>query len=355
MRDSSGAESYEDHHHHNTRHRLDAYLLLFRYAANLFALLGNDEEDDQPSAPVKTVDKTVPRTTKRNVEPQAPAKPAGATGGARRGPGGNEGAFRDRNVGTTSNQRKTTDEPSRGGPRGGRGARREGGRGGRFPRERDDRHTKGQAGTGSEKQAAQSWGATEGEAEQKDEQAGEAIAQSELKEAAAEDAEDATPAEPEDKSVSYTDYLAQQAEKKLALGESLELRKANEGSKTDKKWANAKAITKDEDDDLFSATAAKTKRERERKVKQVVDIDQRYVEPDRPARGGARGGPRGGSGRGGPRGDGPRGRGGEGRGGRGRGDGFRGGRPAGPTGPTGGRDSASINTKDESAFPILGA
>lgn len=55
-------------------------------------LLGNDEEDDTPKAPVKTVDKTTMRSTKRSVEPQAPTKPTANAGGARRaGPGGNEG------------------------------------------------------------------------------------------------------------------------------------------------------------------------------------------------------------------------------------------------------------------------
>ncbi|KAI1362766.1 hypothetical protein F5Y08DRAFT_259998 [Xylaria arbuscula] len=311
---------------------------------NLFALLGNDEEDDQPSGPVKTVEKNLPRTSKRNVEPQAPAKPAGTTGTRRAGPGGNEGAFRDRGAGHSANQRKPTDEAPRGGRGGGRGARERGGRGGRYTRDRDDRHSKGLPTGGSDKQAAQSWGATEGTAEAKDEQAGEEIAQSELKEATAEDAEEVTtPAEPEDKSVSYTEYLAQLAEKKLALGDNLEIRKPNEGSKVDKKWANAKALEKVEDD-FIAATGGKTKRERERKSKQLVEIDNRFTNPeaDRPrgGRGGGRGGPRGGG----------RGRGeGRGRGGRGdfRGE-FRGGRPAG-------RENANINTSDESAFPSLGA
>ncbi|KAI1096365.1 hypothetical protein F5B19DRAFT_436112 [Rostrohypoxylon terebratum] len=311
---------------------------------NLFDLLGNDVEGDEtPSGPVKTVDKTTMRSTKRNVEPQAPAKPATSTGARRAGPGGNEGAYRDRNAGSSNNSRRPTDEAPRGGPRGGREARVRGGRGGRFPRDRDDRHTKGGA-TGSEKQAAQSWGATEGNAEQKDEQAGEEIAQSELKESTAEDAQDApaTPAEPEDKHVSYADYLAQQAEKKLALGESLEIRKPNEGSKADKKWANAKALTKEDDDDFIAGTGGKVKRERERKAKQLVEIDNRYVEPER-TRGG-RGG-RGGSSRGGaPRGEG-RGRGGRGRG-EGRGD-FRGGRG-------GARENASFALNSD-AFPSLGA
>ncbi|KAI1800625.1 hypothetical protein F4811DRAFT_538029 [Daldinia bambusicola] len=309
---------------------------------NPFDALGNDiEGDEAPSGPVKTVDKTTMRSTKRNVEPQAPAKPATNTGARRAGPGGNEGAFRDRNAGTANNHRKPTDETPRSAPRGGRDARVRGGRGGRFPRDRDDRHTKGLA-SGSEKQAAQSWGATEGEAEQKDEQAGEEIAQSELKEATAEDAQEpATPAEPEDKHVSYADYLAQQAEKKLALGESLEIRKPNEGSKADKKWANAKALVKDEDDDYVPGAGGKVKRERERKSKQLLDIDQRYVEPDRPRGGrGGRGGNRGGA----PRGEG-RGRGGRGRGGESRGD-FRGGR--------GGPQNASFALNSD-AFPSLGA
>ncbi|KAI1078345.1 hypothetical protein F5B20DRAFT_582271 [Whalleya microplaca] len=309
---------------------------------NQFDLLGNDDGDETPSGPVKTVDKTTMRSTKRNVEPQAPSKPPAAanTGARRTGPGGNEGAFRDRNAGSTANHRKSTDEAPRGGSRGGRGARDRGGRGGRYPRDRDDRQPRGLATGGSEKQAAQGWGAPEGGAEQKDEQAGEEIAQTELKEATAEDAEQpGTPAEPEEKQISYSEYLAQQAEKKAALSDSLAIRQANEGSKADKKWANAKALTKEDDDNFIPGTSGKAKRERERKAKQLVEIDQRYVEPDRP---------RGGRGGGRARGEG-RGRGG----GRGRGEGrgdFRGGRG-------GARDNAgsSINTKDENAFPSLGA
>ena len=54
--------------------------------------IGNDEEDDTPKAPVKTVDKNTMRSTKRNVEPQAPLKPAANSSQPRRsGPGGNEG------------------------------------------------------------------------------------------------------------------------------------------------------------------------------------------------------------------------------------------------------------------------
>lgn len=185
----------------------------------------------------------------------------------------------------------------------------------------------------TDKQTAQGWGATEGNAELKDEQAGEAIAQSEKKDALAEDGagEDA---EPEDKSVSYADYLAQQAEKKLAIAADLKVRGANEGSKLDKKWESAVVVDKD-DEDFISASAGKKQRERERKVKQTIDFDPRFVEPERTGGRGGRGGPRGGrGGRGGERG-GDRGRGGRG-------------------GPRGGA-AANINTKDESAFPSLGA
>jgi plasminogen activator inhibitor 1 RNA-binding protein len=219
----------------------------------------------------------------------------------------------------------------------------------------------------SEKQAGHGWGANEGGAELADEQAGDAIAKAEEKDALTGDAEggpdaaDAAEPEPEDNSISYADYLAQQAEKKLALGAGVpEARKPNEGSKQDKKWANAKAIAKEEEEDFVAGSGGKAKRERERKQKQVLDIDQRFVEaPEQ--RGGRGGGYRGGRGRGdgpsrGGRGDGGfRGGRGDGRGGgRGRGDGsFRGGRGGG--GGRGNSGGASINTDDTSAFPSLGS
>lgn len=319
---------------------------------NPFAYLGNDSDGEEKTpVPVKTVDKAVPRTTKRNVEPQAPVKAAG-TGGGRRGPGGSEGAFRDRNVGSSRNQGRSTEETPKDGPRGGYGARVQGGRGGRRPRERDDRHTS-KAGVhgATDKQVAQGWGATEGQAELKDEQAGEAIAKDEQKDAATEDAAPEEPAEPEDKHVSYADYLVQQAERKGALDSGIKVREANEGSKLDKKWAGAKTLEKEEED-FITGTYGKAKRERERKQKQTVDFDPRFVEPERTGGGrGGRGGQRGGQ-RGGRGGD--RGRGGE----RGRGGAQRGGAPRGGNAPQqqrGNRENAApINTKDESAFPSLG-
>ncbi|POR38743.1 Uncharacterized protein TPAR_01059 [Tolypocladium paradoxum] len=313
---------------------------------NRFAYLGNDSDgEEKPTIPVKTVDKAASRTTKRTVEPQAPAAPAarGSGGNRRGGVRGSEGAFRDRGAGSDRNQGRSTEEAPRDGPRGGYGARVRGGRGSRRPREHDDRHPSRAGGHGgSDKQTAQSWGAAEGDAELKDEQAGDAIAQTEKKDALAEDGAAEEPAEPEDKNVSYADYVAQQAEKKAALEADFKVREANEGSKLDKKWANAKTLEKEEED-FIASSGGKAKRERERKTKQTIDFDPRFVEPERTrgGRGGARGGARGG-------------RGGERGGDRGRGGNFRG-APRGGA-PRGGRDSAAapINTKDESAFPSLG-
>lgn len=217
----------------------------------------------------------------------------------------------------------------------------------------------------SEKQANHGWGANEGNAELKDEQAGDAIAKADQKDPEAA-AEPEVEAEPEDNSISYTEYLAQLAEKKLQLGAPVpEARQPNEGSKEDKKWANAKPIAKEVEEDFVAAAATKAKRERERKQKQVIELDQRFVEAPEQRSAGGRGGFRGGRGRG----DGPaRGGRGEGgfRGGRGgdrgdRGDGARGGRGGGRGGsggeraPRGAPRGGSINTNDTSAFPSLGS
>lgn len=160
--------------------------------------------------------------------------------------------------------------------------------------------------------------------------------------------------------MSYEDYQKQLEEKRQALAaDVLEVRKPNEGSKIDKKWASAKAIVKEEEE-AFIAGAAKAKKDRkEQTKKQVVDLETQYYQQPttgRPTRGRGDGPRRGGEFRGGdrpPRGDGARGgrgRDGPPRGGRGRGDApFRGG-----NNPRGGR-GAALNTNDTNAFPSLGA
>jgi len=342
---------------------------------NLYELLGNDHDEDsdkEPEPPVKVIDKTPARTTKRNAPAEAPAPKAlvasDGRGSRRGGYQGNEGAFRDRNAGSANNRGKPTDDSGQDrqshrtrGTYDGRG-----GRGSRGDRQ-FDRHSRTVGGE-SEKQAGHGWGANEGGAELDDEQAGEAIAKADQKEALTGDGdvaptdgagvEPAADAEPEDNSISYADYLAQQAEKKLALGTGVpEARKPNEGSKQDKKWANAKPISKDEEEDFVAGSGGKAKRERERKQKQLLEIDQRFVEaPERGGRGGFRGrggrgdgASRGGRGEGGFRG----GRGDGARGGRGRGDGPHRGAPRGP--PRANAGGTPINTNDPSAFPSLGS
>lgn len=248
------------------------------------------------------------------------------------------------------------------------------------------------------KQADQSWGAPSGTSEWNDEKAGEEIAKAEEADegwgtepqppppaaasswnpeaeaskgadfdtavasadttgdlagpaVAAEPAAAAEP-EPEDNSRSYADYQAELAEKKSKLGApALQVRKPNEGSKQDKKWAQAKPLSKDEEEaEYIAGKGEKAKRERQRKEKTTLDVDFRYAEPARG--GGERGRGRGrGGGGGGDRGrGGGRGR-GEFRGGRGEG-GYRGGGRGGGGG--GGRDGASVNVSDENAFPSLG-
>ncbi len=224
----------------------------------------------------------------------------------------------------------------------------------------------------SDKQVAHGWGGAKGDDEWNDEKAGDAIAHAEEKaegwDAAVDapvDAEghhltEAAPAaaaepepepESEDNTMSYADYLAQQAQKKLDLGK-LDVRKPNENAKQDKKWAQAKALVKEEEDAYMAGAGGKAKREKQRKEKAVLDIDQRYVEPPRGGYEGGRGG-RGGRGRGEGRGDfrgGDRGRGG----GRGRGEGYRGEyRGRGGRGGGGGGGGA-VNVSDTNAFPSLG-
>lgn len=195
-----------------------------------------------------------------------------------------------------------------------------------------------------EKQAAHGWGANDGDAELADEQAGESIAKQDEKAANAEDAEAPEDAEPEEKTMSYSAYLAEQAEKKLSLAAS-NVRKANEGSS--KKFPEGTAISRDEEEEFISGTGGKAKRTRERKEKAYVELDGDRMLQQAPRENfrGGRGRGRG-EGRGEYRGRGGRGRGeGRGDGGRGehRGRGGRGGAQSGP------------NLADSSAFPSLGS
>jgi len=252
-------------------------------------------------------------------------------------------AFRDRNAGAYNNRAKPTDEIPHEGRIPVTGVKN---RDIRANRTRDDRHSRTDR-VDTNKQVEQGWGAPTGESNWKDEQAGEAIAQKEEKETGTApedngvegDAVDKE-AELEDKSKSYAEYLAELQETKQPDLGIKEARKPNEGSKPDKKWAQAKELKRlEEDQAYFKGKEEKARRERQRKEKAFVDVDMRFVEQ-----------PRG-------RGDGPRGRGragDRGRGGRGRADTFR--PPRGGDGaPRGGRVNPSGPTVDEKNFPSLGA
>ncbi|KAB5511110.1 hypothetical protein GE09DRAFT_1209350 [Coniochaeta sp. 2T2.1] len=178
------------------------------------------------------------------------------------------------NASTNTRSRNDVEQPTRGG----RGARVRGGRGARRPPTGDERHSRSIPGPGRAK----------------DEQVGEQIAKADQKEAVT---QDAAPVEE-------------------APVEEEESR---------------------EEEVLFAGAAGKAQRQRERKQKQFVELENRFIEA--PARGG-------------------RGRGegrGEGRGGRGGPRGApRGGAPRGaPRGGAGG--AAPVNPNDQSAFPSLGS
>jgi len=206
------------------------------------------------------------------------------------------------------------------------------------------------------KQVQQGWGAESGEKAWDDERQGEKLAK---------DEENApqTPAEEveePDNSKSYSEYLAEKAARESLAAKPV--RAPNEGVKEDKKWANAKEIAHKEEESYIPGSGEKSQRQKQRKEKNFLDVDLRYVEPprsspaprggrggrggdraprgDRPSRGAPRGGAPRGSGAGAPRGSGaaaPRGSGAAApRGGRGG--------PRGPAGPT----------VDEKNFPSLG-
>lgn len=230
---------------------------------NLYELLGNDLELDpnrEPEPPVKVIDKPVQRTGKRNpgAEPKAAAGqvPAATNNRSERR---DDGLRADRHANRT---REPRDPNARG--RGGRGRGGRGADGNRAARTaRDDRHS--HTGIGEhEKQAGHGWGKVEGQAEWSDEKAGADIAATEVKDAAGNtEPEVAAAPEPEeeDNTKSYEQYLADLAEKRQALaGDSLAIRKANEGS--NQKFPEGKAVERTHEE-YFAGAGAKQHRAKE--------------------------------------------------------------------------------------------
>ncbi|KAF7719726.1 Stm1 N-terminal domain-containing protein [Penicillium ucsense] len=306
---------------------------------NLYELLGNDPELDPsrpPAPPAKAVDRPAPRIGKRDAPKEAPATQPRENTGRRGGrvTAGNDAAFRDRNAGRSNNRQKPTDEaeqqPAR--PRGGN-------------RGRGDRQSRtGQ--TDTRKQVQQGWGGESGEKAWDDERVAENIAK-------ADEAEPQTPAEEveeADKAKSFADYLAEKAARDSLAAKPV--RAANEGTKEDKKWASAKELKHQDEEAYIAGSSEKSKREKQRKEKNYLDVDMRFVEQPRPAPTGARGGRGGRGGDRAPRGDRPA-RGGD-RAPRGA---PRGGAPsAAPRGGRGGAraPAAAGPTVDEKNFPSLG-
>jgi plasminogen activator inhibitor 1 RNA-binding protein len=205
-----------------------------------------------------------------------------------------------------------------------------------------------------EKQVEHGWGGNTGEKEWSDELAGAELAQ---KDAAGVDASGADPnantegvegatatEEEEEKVKTYDDYLAELAARQANLGPRTEVRRPNEGTHEDKKWANAKPLSKVEGEGEYFIGESKDKtRNRERKAKQLLDIEPRYVDQNK----------RGASERGGGRGR------GSDRGGRG-GRGSDRNAPRSDRGNRGGKVSVTnvninVNINDSSTFPALGA
>ncbi|OBT50116.1 hypothetical protein VE04_08867 [Pseudogymnoascus sp. 24MN13] len=208
---------------------------------NLYELLGNNHDEDsdkEPEPPVKVIDRTPARTDKRIAAREAAERPSEP--------------YRDRNAGSANNRTKPTEDRTAGtyGGRGGRGGPR-GGRGG--PR-LNDRHSRAVVGD-ADKQVAAIDALDTGDGK---------VALTEDGDAAPVHADGRTPEEEEqDNNVSYADYLIAQAEK-LSLSASA-TRKANEGTKADKKWASASELKKEEEEAFIAAAAAMDKRARERK------------------------------------------------------------------------------------------
>ncbi|KAJ7487651.1 hypothetical protein B0H11DRAFT_1103762 [Mycena galericulata] len=347
---------------------------------NPFALL-EAEDSSRPSSPVSAPAPAAP-------EPPAPArgaqKPRGgpaARGGKYYARGGAKSVAKTDDGAGNLNQNGIDDAPqdrkfdARGRGRGARGGSRGGGRGRPF-----DKHSQtGKVDT--EKRINQGWGAEEGNAELKAEEAAVVDASAEATPAAdagewgapaGEAGEWGAPAaaadwtapegdapvagategaapkgdregrpprrerepEEEDNTLTLEQYLAQQKEKESSVVPKLEgIRKANEGADANI-WKDVVALEKGEEDAYFvgkSKAAPKARAKKEEKV--FLEIDARF---ERPSRGGPRGGGRGGDDRGG------RGRGG----GAGRGRGAPRGRPAGNNAP-------AVNVDDETAFPSL--
>ncbi|KAJ7181707.1 hypothetical protein C8R43DRAFT_941502 [Mycena crocata] len=367
---------------------------------NPFALL-EAEDSSRPPSPVSAPAPAAPAAPAPARGAQKPRGGPAARGGkyyargaAKSGARAEEGNLNQNGIEDAPQDRKSqVDGRGRGGRGGSRGASR-GGRGGRA----FDKHSQtGKVDT--EKRINQGWGAEEGNAELKAEEAaikdasaeatpageagdwaapagdagewgapaaaadwtapdGAAPAAGATDGAAKPDREGRPPRrerepEEEDNTLTLEQYLAQQKEKESSVVPKLEgVRKANEGADANI-WKDVVALEKSDEDayfvgkvraspippdftsSSFPASAEQSRPKARTKKEEKVFLD---IEArfERPSRGGPRGGGRGGDDRGG-----------RGRGGAGRGRGAPRGRPAG------GNNAPAVNVDDETAFPSL--
>lgn len=243
-----------------------------------------DEEAEQKPASVSTV---VPGVVKKNTSSKkadsAPPKadPKRATNNKKQ-VGGNEAAFRDKNVGRANNRAKGAPEDT--------GRRNKGGN--RPDRKSQmDRHD-------TEKQVKKGWG---DDKKQLDEEA--AAASIARDDELQEDAEK-TGEQQVDNTMTLEEYFAQMSTKNADLSKTRSVRKPNEGV-DDSKWANAEEVHRTEEA-FFESQKQKSLRQKQRKEKQVLEPTLTFVseKEQRPStrgggarggRGNARGGARGGN------------------------------------------------------------
>lgn len=209
----------------------------------MYALLGNDVEDDEP-APVPMPKEIVKKTTSSKKADVAPASADPAKAKKNKKPlTSNEAALKDK-----------TNNKSVAGPVG--GAKRE-----KKPFDRHSRTGK----TDSKKKVAQGWGDDRREID--DETAGLADANAEIASEVKEE-----PAAPAGKSLK--EYLAEQ-EQLESLNKANAARKANEGAES--KWTSFDVIQK-ETQDFVGATSSKKVRQRAPKEKKLLDITTSFGE-----------------------------------------------------------------------------
>lgn len=221
----------------------------------------------------------VPGVVKKNTSSKktdsAPAKadPKRASNNKKQ-VGGNEAAFRDKNVGRANNRAKGAPEDT--------GRRNKGGNRPDRKSQMDRRDT--------EKQVKKGWG---DDKKQLDE---EAAAASIARDDEQQDEADKAGEEQADNTMTLEEYFAQLSTKNADLSKTRSVRKPNEGV-DDSKWANAEEVHRTEEA-FYESQKQKTLKQRQRKEKQVLEPTLTFVseKEQRPStrgnnsRGGARGG-----------------------------------------------------------------